>query len=70
MKPSRKWTKNLQAEMTLEEVAAELGVTRERVRQIENKALEKLEKLIEQAGITPEDLGYEEPARKSQVFAA
>jgi RNA polymerase primary sigma factor len=34
-------------QMTLEEVSAELGVTRERVRQIQNTALRKLRRMIE-----------------------
>lgn len=33
---------NVSANMTLEEIALELGVTRERVRQIEARALEKI----------------------------
>ena len=39
---------------TLEEVAQELGVTRERVRQIEASALAKLRKRLQAMGITAE----------------
>ncbi|OAO83266.1 hypothetical protein A0O32_0369 [Anoxybacillus flavithermus] len=33
-------------EMTLQEVANVYGISRERVRQIDNKALEKLKKMV------------------------
>jgi DNA-directed RNA polymerase sigma subunit (sigma70/sigma32) len=38
--------------MTLEEIAVALGVTRERVRQIERKALYKIQKELRNRGIT------------------
>ncbi|MEZ5540908.1 MAG: RNA polymerase sigma factor RpoS [Pseudomonadota bacterium] len=41
---------------TLEEVGAEIGVTRERVRQIQMDALKKLKKILEQEGISFESL--------------
>jgi len=41
---------------TLEEVGAEIGVTRERVRQIQMDALKKLKKILEQEGISFEAL--------------
>ncbi len=41
---------------TLEEVGAEIGVTRERVRQIQMDALKKLKKILEQEGISLEAL--------------
>lgn len=54
---------NIFRAMTLQEVAAEMGCTAERVRQIEASALYKLRKLmaergIDAAGILPPD--YEE----------
>jgi RNA polymerase nonessential primary-like sigma factor len=41
---------------TLEEVGAEIGVTRERVRQIQMDALRKLKKILEQEGVSFESL--------------
>ncbi len=41
---------------TLEEVGKEIGVTRERVRQIQMDALKKLKKILEQEGISMEAL--------------
>ena len=41
---------------TLEEVARELGVTRERARQIQNEALAKLRENLERMGFTHDDL--------------
>ena len=42
--------------MTLEEIADELGVTRERVRQIEKMALQKLRIRLRRYGLELEDL--------------
>lgn len=42
--------------MTLEEIGRELGVTRERARQIEAKALGKLRAECERLGIEPGDV--------------
>lgn len=42
--------------LTLEEVAQELGVSRERVRQIENRALWKARQILERHGYRLEDL--------------
>jgi len=41
---------------TLEEVARELGVTRERARQIQNEALAKLKASLEELGYRSADL--------------
>ena len=41
---------------TLEEVGDMMGVTRERIRQIEAKALLKLRKHLQERGIKPSDL--------------
>jgi DNA-directed RNA polymerase sigma subunit (sigma70/sigma32) len=38
---------------TLEEASLQLGVTRERVRQIEASALQKARAILQQRGITP-----------------
>lgn len=43
-------------EYTLEEVAKEIGVTRERARQIQNIALAKLRANLEAMGYTLEDI--------------
>lgn len=42
--------------MSLEEIAQILGCTRERVRQIEQRALMKLRKRLRAKGINPEDI--------------
>ena len=39
--------------MTLKEVAAEMGCTPERVRQIEKRALEKLGRILASRGVSP-----------------
>jgi RNA polymerase nonessential primary-like sigma factor len=41
---------------TLEELATEMGVTRERVRQIQGEALDKLRSKLERRGYTREAL--------------
>jgi RNA polymerase nonessential primary-like sigma factor len=41
---------------TLEDIARDLGLTRERVRQIQMEALSKLRKRISRDGLTPEAL--------------
>lgn len=46
-------------EYTLGEVAEELGLSRERVRQIEQRALEKLQKVLEARGYSSDDVGTE-----------
>jgi len=45
-----------QAHLTLNEIAGILDLTRERVRQIEAKALTKLRKKLQAQGIKPSDL--------------
>lgn len=42
--------------MTLEEIADMMGITRERVRQIEKKALQKLRRKLNSYGLTLNDL--------------
>ena len=41
---------------TLEEVGNEIGLTRERVRQIQVEALRKLREIVEKNGLSGEDL--------------
>ena len=41
---------------TLEEVAAELSLTRERVRQIQIEALDQLRRVIKRGGVTRDNL--------------
>jgi len=48
--------RNRDAPYTLDEVAAELGVTRQRVEQIEKAALEKVRRGLAEKGIGAEDL--------------
>lgn len=42
--------------MTLDEVGLELGVSRERIRQLENRALAKAKVILERRGYTLQDL--------------
>jgi DNA-directed RNA polymerase sigma subunit (sigma70/sigma32) len=53
---------------TLEDVAKELGVTRERARQIQNIALAKLRKNCEAMGYQAEDLIPDLPPAKHDIF--
>lgn len=48
--------KNIKRRMTLEEVGREMGLTAERVRQIENEALAKMRKLLAEKCITGFDI--------------
>lgn len=54
-KQQREVMLSLKPVRTMDEVAAELGMSRERVRQIEHRALGKLRKLIAERGLTFED---------------
>jgi len=54
--------------MTLEEVAAELGVTRQRVQQIEKKALGKLRRALARQGLRFEDLTTGTTSVRVSVF--
>lgn len=47
---------NINRYMTLEEISIELGVTRERARQIEVAALRKARRILEMRGYKLEDL--------------
>ena len=56
--------------MTLAEIADILGTSRERVRQIEQRALMKLRRRLRAQGIKPEDLFgdiIETPAKSSHI---
>lgn len=56
--------------MTLEEIAEIMGCTRERIRQIEQRALMKLRKRLRLKGINPEDvLGQmiDTPSRPTRI---
>lgn len=56
--------------MTLAEIAEILGTSRERVRQIEQRALMKLRRRLRAKGIKPEDLFgdfIETPAKASHI---
>ena len=46
----------IERHMTLEEIAAEMGVTREAVRKIEKRALAKVRKAFEARGLGPTEL--------------
>ncbi len=48
--------KSYEYAMTLEEISQELGVSRERVRQLENRALGKARAILERHGYRLEDL--------------
>lgn len=48
-------SQHLPSQMTLEEVAREIGVTPERVRQIEARALRKIRLALRRNGYTVED---------------
>ena len=48
--------KNIKRRMTLEEVGREMGLTAERVRQIENEALAKIRKALAEKGVTGADI--------------
>ena len=54
--PIKKKIINLHRYMTLDEVAQELGLSRERTRQIEKIALAKLRRAFEVRGLSYEDL--------------
>lgn len=55
-KPQRKQHLAPSGGMTLDDVAKEMGLTRERVRQIEVSALAKAKKILEQRGLTLDDM--------------
>lgn len=66
-KPRAKMTYGV---VTLEEIAKELGVSRERVRQIEKSALAKLKANFEQRGYRYEDWvdDVESPVRQPKFY--
>lgn len=48
-------------EMTLEDIGQEFGLTRERIRQLQNQGLKTLKRLVVEAGLQPEEESQETP---------
>lgn len=46
-------------EMTLEDIGREFGLTRERIRQLQNQGLKRLKLLMIEAGLQPEEEGHD-----------
>ena len=55
------WQQEQPSPLTLEEVGSIIGVTKERVRQIQNKALAKIRKLMEDGVLRPQMIGSDNP---------
>ena len=55
---------------TLEQVGAMIGVTKERVRQIQNKALQKIRQVMEDGVLRTRTKVLVEPAAAEEVVAA
>lgn len=55
------WQQEQPTPLTLEEVGSIIGVTKERVRQIQNKALAKIRKLMEDGVLRPQMIGSDNP---------
>jgi len=55
------WQQEQPSPLTLEEVGSIIGVTKERVRQIQNKALAKIRKLMEDGVLRPRMIGSDDP---------
>ena len=56
------WKQAEESPLTLEEVGKIIGVTKERVRQIQNKALQKIKRLMEDGVLRTKTQVIEEPA--------
>ena len=64
------WEQQDSSPMTLEEVGKIIGVTKERVRQIQNKALTKIRKLMEDGVLRTTRAAEEESAEKGELVGA
>ena len=60
------WEQKQESPLTLEEVGKIIGVTKERVRQIQNKALAKIRKLMEE-GVLRTTTPAEQPAEATEA---
>ncbi len=52
--------------LTLEEVGRQLGISHERVRQLENRALAKAKEILEKRGFTLQDLLDNQPEERQR----